>query len=459
MLRRVSVAPRLYVDDQLCDGPEAAALAQALAGEPLAPTDHGAWADLPPRADLAVIEARVLATLGAPAGAHIVRRLRRYALGQGHPPHEDRYVLGGLTLYATAMLTLQAADAGGETRFLDAEPQPIHVRPIVGRLTVWFGFTPEGQADPTSRHDAARVEAGEKLTLTFFVYAALQGAHMEGPAAIRRFAFVDDGVPEPTRRLLCEAALDRGLDWRPVDAARYDLHPCRRLRPGDLLYRAAVSARAGQITQHLWAEGVRSFYAVSPYHLVLNPTWALERAGLPVPLTLPAISSERARLRAWVDRLGGLPLVVKFNGGEGGVGTLRVDSLAALFSLVDHARSQGLSPALIQYLPDTVHWRVIVVGDRAVASYPNPVPPDDFRSRAPSEPAAYHTPPPPSLAALAVAATHTLGATFGGVDLLHRASDDHAWILEVNTPCYFAHAQEDGGVDVAGAMLDALLAG
>ena len=151
--------------------------------------------------------------------------------------------------------------------------------------------------------------------------------------------------------------------------------------------------------------------------------------------------------------------MVKFNGGEGGVGTLRVDSLAALFSLVDHARSQGLSPALIQYLPDTVHWRVIVVGDRAVASYPNPVPPDDFRSRAPSDPAAYRAPPPPKLAALAVAATHTLGARFGGVDLLYRAEDDQAWILEVNTPCYFAHAQEEGGVDVAGAMLDALLAG
>ena len=459
MLRRVSAAPRLYVDDQLCDEAEAAALAQALAEEALEPTPHGAWVDLPPRPALAAMEARVLSALGAPAEALVVRRLRRYAPGQGHPPHEDRYVLGGLTLYATALLTLQAAERGGETRFPDAEPQPVHVRSVAGRLTLWLGFTPEGQADPTSLHSAAPVEAGEKLTLTFFVYAPLHGVHMEGPAAIRRFAFVDDGVPEPTRRLLREAALDRGLDWRPVDAARYDLNPCRRLRPGDLLYRAAVSGRAGHITQHLWTEGVRSFYAVSPYHLVLNPTWALERAGLPVPLTLPAISADRARLRAWVDRLGGLPLVVKFNGGEGGVGTLRVDSLAALFSLVDHARSQGLSPALIQYLPDTVHWRVIVVGDRAVASYPNPVPADDFRSRAPDDPAAYQTPPPPSLAALAVAATHTLGARFGGVDLLHRESDDRAWILEVNTPCYFAHAQEDGGVDVAGAMLDALLAG
>jgi hypothetical protein len=459
MLRRVSAAPRLYVDDTLCDEAEAAALARALAEEPLEPTDHGAWADLPPRPALAGVEARVLAALGAPAEARVVRRLRRYAPGQGHPPHEDRYLLGGLTLYATAMLTLQASEAGGETRFPDAEPQPVHVRSVAGRLTLWLGFTAEGQADPTSRHDAAPVERGEKFTLTFFVYAPLHGAHMEGPAAIRRFAFVDDGVPEPTRRLLREAALDRGLDWRPFDAARYDLDPCRRLRPGDLLYRAAVSSRAGLLTQHIWTEGVRSFYALSPYQLVLNPTWALERAGLPVPLTLPAISAERGRLRVWVDRLGGLPVVVKFNGGEGGVGTLRVDSLAALFSLVDHARSQGLSPALIQYLPDTVHWRVIVVGDRAVASYPNPVPPDDFRSRAPADPAAYRAPPPPKLAALAVAATHTLGARFGGVDLLYRAEDDQAWILEVNTPCYFAHAQDEGGVDVAGAMLEALLAG
>jgi hypothetical protein len=151
MLRRVSAAPRLYVDDTLCDEAEAAALARALAEEPLEPTDHGAWADLPPRPALAGVEARVLAALGAPAEARVVRRLRRYTPGQGHPPHEDRYLLGGLTLYATAMLTLQAAEAGGETRFPDAEPQPVHVRSVAGRLTLWLGFTAEGQADPTSR--------------------------------------------------------------------------------------------------------------------------------------------------------------------------------------------------------------------------------------------------------------------------------------------------------------------
>lgn len=459
MLRRVSAAPRLYVEDQLCGEAEAAELADALRDEVLEPTAYGAWADLPPRPAFAAVEARVLAALGAPPGSLVVRRLRRYAVGEGHPPHEDRYVEGDLTLYATALLTLHAAEAGGETRFPDAEPQPVHVRSVAGRLTLWLGFTADGDVDPTSRHDAAPVAVGEKLTLTFFVYAPLHGAHMEGPAAIRRFAFVDDGVPEATRRLLCEAAIDRGLDWRPVDAGRFDLHPCRRLRPGDLLYRAAVSTRAGLVTQHLWAPGVKSFYTTSPYQLTLNQTWVLERAGLPVPLTIPAISTSRASLRAWAERLGGLPLVVKFGGGEGGVGTLRVDSLAALFSLVDHARSQGLNPSLIQYLPNTTHWRVVVVGDRAVASYPNPLPPDDFRSRAPDDPAAYHEPLPEGLAALAVTATRALDVRFGGVDLLHRAEDGQAWILEVNTPCYFAHAQDEGGVDVAGAMLDALLAG
>ena len=44
---------------------------------------------------------------------------------------------------------------------------------------------------------------------------------------------------------------------------------------------------------------------------------------------------------------------------------------------------------------------------------------------------------------------------FGGVDLL-RHPGGRWYLLEVNMPCYYPHAQEVAGVDIAGAMVDHL---
>lgn len=457
MLRRVCEAPRLYVEDTFARPLECAELAAALADWPLEPTDHGAWADLPPLPALAPVEARVLRLLGAPTDARVVRRLRRYRAGQGHPPHLDDYEDAGQTLVITALLTLRGPPQGGLTRFPHAAPRPVHVRALPGRLTVWYGYTPEGALDPCAAHDASPVEEGEKLTLTFFVYAALRGLNLEGPDDIRRFAFVDDGVPDTTRSALAEAALARGLDWRPVEAGTYDYAPHRRLRAGDVLYCAAVSARAERVERHLWAPGVGTVHLgpQGPYAALRDQRGVLERAGVPVPDAVPIATTQRRLLRAWVERVGGLPAVLKFPGGEGGVGVTRVDSLPALFSLVDLARSQGAVPDLMAYYPDAQCWRVVVVGARAVAAYPNPTAADDFRSHAPADPAEYERPAPPGVEALAVRATTALGLGLGGVDVLVCAGG-LARVLEVNCPCYFGHAQAHGR-DVAGALLDALL--
>ena len=63
-----------------------------------------------------------------------------------------------------------------------------------------------------------------------------------------------------------------------------------------------------------------------------------------------------------------MPVVIKALGYSRGVGTIRADSLASLFSIVDYALAEGTKPMLTAYVPDAVHWRVVVVGDEAVAS-------------------------------------------------------------------------------------------
>ena len=97
-------------------------------------------------------------------------RYRRYVTGESHPPHCDHFEVGDLALVATALFHLADTGSGGETRFPLALPSPVAVEPKRGRMVLWMNHAPDGSADPLSIHDAAPVEAGEKITLTQFLY-------------------------------------------------------------------------------------------------------------------------------------------------------------------------------------------------------------------------------------------------------------------------------------------------
>jgi glutathione synthase/RimK-type ligase-like ATP-grasp enzyme len=169
-------------------------------------------------------------------------------------------------------------------------------------------------------------------------------------------------------------------------------------------------------------------------------------------------STEQTLLDSFVERLGGFPVVLKVPGGEGGLGVMRVDGMVTLVSLVDYlVRAQGHVPLLSAYIPDAVHHRVIVVGDQAVASYENPIRDGDFRSIPSLEPEAYSGTVAPALGQIAVAATRAERLAFAGVDLIVHPTG-RVYVLEVNYPCYFAQATLGGGIDVAGRMVDYLVA-
>jgi RimK-like ATP-grasp domain/2OG-Fe(II) oxygenase superfamily len=382
-------------------------------------------------------------------------RYRRYDVGDSHPGHLDAYRINGLHLVATAILYLTDTKSGGETAFPNARPKPIEINPRRGRLAIWHNYRADGTPDPASWHEGRPVLAGEKRTLAAFIYRPF----LEADARVRRFVCVDDGVPEETTGILRRACAERGVEYVAIDPRTFDFDPARRLAPGDLLYRPAVSHVANLVEQFLHAPGVGTFYAGDDrIHFAASGSAELYRlAELPTPPSLPCASADRDWLRSCVDRLGGFPLVAKFGGGEGGVGVVRLDSLAALFSFIDFAISQGRVPLLSQFILDATHWRVVVVGGRAVAAYRNPIQTDDFRSYASDDPTDATDSPNADLADLATRAVAALRLEFGGVDLL-RGVDGALYLLETNFPCFFAHAQRVAGIDVAGAMLDHLLA-
>jgi glutathione synthase/RimK-type ligase-like ATP-grasp enzyme len=269
----------------------------------------------------------------------------------------------------------------------------------------------------------------------------------------------DRGVPQITTRLLRAACDARGVACTDVDARSFDFADDRQLARGDLLYRAATSVAAMRVEQFLHADGVASFHPDrdAVYFDTAAVPLIFQRAGLVTPRTVPCVPLARPALRRVVERLGGLPIVVKVLGGEGGVGVLRLDTMPALASVLDLLHAQGRTPLLSSWIPDAVHWRVVVVGARAVAAYRNPTRDDDFRSVVTRDPADYFADVRPALAAPAIRAVHVLRREFGGVDLLEHPSG-RCYLLEVNCPCYFAQAQDVAGIDIAGAMLDHLIA-
>lgn len=418
--------------------------------------ETGLSCELPLELDpvLSGLARRIDATLGLANEFGPTLRYRHYAIGDSHPPHLDAYRIGDLYLVATAILYLTDTDSGGETAFPDAMPEPLAIAPRRGRLVFWHNYRADGTPDPASRHEGLPVRAGEKRTLAAFIYRPFP----EADEHVRRFVCVDDGVPEETTGLLIQACAARGVEYVAIDPRTFDFDDARRLAPGDMLYRPAVSYLAGLVEQFLHAPGVATLHAgADRIHFAASGSAELYRlAGLPLPPSVPCATSDRDWLRSTVHRFGGFPLVAKFGGGEGGVGVVRLDSWPALFSFVDFAISQGRVPQLSRFISDAMHWRVVVVGGRAVVAYRNPIAEDDFRSYASDDPADATDAPDADLAELAIRAVAALRLEFGGVDIL-RGADGSLYLLEVNFPCYFAHAQRVAGIDIAGAMLDHLL--
>jgi hypothetical protein len=422
-------------------------------------------------------------TLGLPNFLGQTLRFRHYTAGQGHPPHVDTYQMDGFELVATALVCLEAPARGGETVFLDAEEAPIAVRHVTGQLLAWHNLNALGQPEPAANHLATPVEEGDKLILAYFFYAelvdlahaergerasaavraAFRQAQQPAAPALRGFGrsltVIDDGVPTETVSLLRTACSDRGVRLVQLNPNRFDFAPERALRDGDMLYRPAISVHASRVEQHLWHSGVATFYrdVDGPCFANINANLTFARAGLAVPRTYWLATGDRALIRTMVDALGGFPVVLKALGHSRGVGVMRADSLPALFSIVDFALAEGTRPLLTSYVPDAVHWRVVVVGDKAVASYRNVTDDDDFRTSGSDAIDDYRATPPEGCLELAVAACHALRVDHGGVDILEHPSG-RLYVLEANFPCYYAQAQLQGGVDVAGAMVDCLLA-
>ena len=185
-LTPVGIAPVLSVIDDFATSEECTD-AMALFGDEAWVTEHAnhyGWdgasfaaevdADHAPL--LLALADRMEALAGEQSRLPRTWRFRWYDVGQGHPPHTDTYDFEGFRLMITGLLFLQETEAGGETRFPAALPEPLAVAPRTGRLILWRSTRSDGEEDPASLHDGAAVIAGSKGVLLGFIYLPVEAS-------------------------------------------------------------------------------------------------------------------------------------------------------------------------------------------------------------------------------------------------------------------------------------------
>lgn len=268
---------------------------------------------------------------------------------------------------------------------------------------------------------------------------------------------------QQTIKFLAAACQDRQVAFNLINPDEVDytdasIHPA----PGDLLYRSSIirsGERASGIAEiHLLTDQVATFYHSYERALNRNVTSFImhQKAGLPIPRTIPRLTRDRALLKKYVAYVGGFPVIIKADGGSHGVGVMKVDSMNSLISITDYLHQNHQYVIMRQFINVSTSARLIALGNKVVSSIEYAAPEDDFRSNVGLFPQVQPKEFPSQINDLAVAATKLRGVDFGGVDILID-SQGQPYITEINFPCNFARAQRVTGIDIAGQMVDYLI--
>ncbi|MFT3947932.1 MAG: ATP-grasp domain-containing protein [Agriterribacter sp.] len=204
---------------------------------------------------------------------------------------------------------------------------------------------------------------------------------------------------------------------------------------------------------------VRSFYRTYNYLSFQDDSnlinIELEKQNTPTPKTIYKGNNDKQLLHRHVDYLGGFPIVIKTYGGTGGVGVIKVDNLATLYSIADYLMAKKIDFQLREFIPANSCERMTVLGDEVIYTITRPIKTDDFRSNAYDKKSHILT-LPDEINQVAVKATHAANLNYAGVDLIISSKDNKPYILEVNCPQNFAMHEQITGESYTDKMIEFL---
>lgn len=177
----------------------------------------------------------------------------------------------------------------------------------------------------------------------------------------------------------------------------------------------------------------------------------MSRAGLPIPRTV--VVAQLDDVREAVDRVGGLPVVIKLVRGTQGRGVILASDIVSVeaIALTFHRFKEQM---LIQEFVAEANgqdMRIIVVGHQCVAAMQRSAAAGEFRSNLHLGGTAVPIVPDKATEKLALQAAQAHGLAVAGVDVI--ASARGPLLLEVNSSPGLEGIERTTGVGVAGAIV------
>ncbi len=257
-------------------------------------------------------------------------------------------------------------------------------------------------------------------------------------------------------KMLVYSANKMGLDCKVIDSIHTNYSEIPILQSNDFLYN--ISRGSKHLELLMLNDQATTFYRKRPEFVRLNTieqAIAFRKAGIPAPPAIFHSTNDTILLSSYVTQLGGYPVIVKVSGGTKGVGTILAMDTATLQSITDYLTSINAKFMLMKYIEPLEVARLIVIGNRVIASNRKSIPKGDFRTSVKNklpEAKAY----PVSVQELAVRTAVAANSENCGVDVLIDINNI-AYVLEANMPHDFVTTVKATGIDVAGAMVNFLV--
>jgi ribosomal protein S6--L-glutamate ligase len=188
----------------------------------------------------------------------------------------------------------------------------------------------------------------------------------------------------------------------------------------------------------------------------LSALQLLSRHDIGIPPT--AFARRREDLRSAIRRVGGPPVILKLLEGTQGTGVILAESVKSAESVLDAMHSLKQNILIQAFIAESMgtDFRAIVIGQKVVAAMARQAVEGEFRSNLHRGGTARAVTLEPQFTATAVHAAQVLGLNIAGVDMI--ASREGPMVLEVNSSPGLEGIESATGVDVAGAMIDFVLA-
>jgi ribosomal protein S6--L-glutamate ligase len=270
-----------------------------------------------------------------------------------------------------------------------------------------------------------------------------------------------------TQRLK-EAAVNRGHNVRVLDTLKFSID----LRKGepDLFYRAkqlsdydAIVPRIGASITYFGTAVVRQFEqmdvfttsasaGISNSRDKLRCLQILSRHHIGIPPT--TFVRERKDILPAIERVGGVPIVVKLLEGTQGVGVILAETVESAEAIIQTLQSTKQNVLIQKFVAESRgrDIRAFVVGDRVVAAMRRTAQGREFRSNVHRGAIAERVILDETYCETAVRCAQIMGLRVAGVDMLETKEGPQ--VMEVNSSPGLEGIENCTQLDIAGAIVD-----